>query len=948
MVTLSQLITQRDSFPRGSPEAQAINARINAGDYTTTTTTRKKSPPPPPPPPPLEPEPTPPPPIPEPPLPVTITSKPVTTTSTRLHTEPGETERPDIAARDTPTLTPPPVIVKPPPPPEVLQEPKRDSSIDTSGLISAEERIKSDPDTFNLILEDAPISKSVSTEQLALEERETAFQEAQVISEKISSLPLDPKFTEVVHLETPMSLEQFQTDFPEAEPSGPMSEEAKAQVSKVDAAILEKLQEAETAVLDLRDDFVTAGKELGSQAEESWKEGDYLGAIAEGVAAASARAGAGVIEGASIVNPLTIGKTAAGILKGAGEAIDNPEDIPGGIEKWVENIKKDPGSIAQFAGNLALDYAVGSAIQTIKGKSTVLSRLDDVDINVKSTTLKLVDDTDNIMGTPSKTLQFPEAEISPTISKKKIPSDIGELMAAELDDIPGTGRLLGVADDTGITSLEKIDMPEGVLDDLISGKKTTVKGVIETENIALGHEPTLSVKEFDNTLTSTKKLIAQEDNALFIDAKEMGPTLNMIEDASPLKTLSMEGDELKFTPPPDVQTGSVKFKSLWGDEGVKGFLDEGEHSYKVVGVEFDAPPLVIDDILDPIKPIKPTPGPKTAFAETFQQPGYTGTLKEVSKNLADDIEIVRELTDGAKPTMRSPSLIDDAKQISEVSLIDDLTQGTAPLAKISLEPPTFPKEVVAGLGIGAALIDKDLPTLKTVKPPKKGTGPPGPFDDIGPMPGTLDSPPKPEKDRFKLPNPYFKDPLELARENDPKLKPKDPFPLIIEDPKIDTPPKIPPPIPILIPKPSPKSKPKDPPPFLIVDPILDVPPIIIQVPKLDDTLKSTTIQITDTITKTKTPYFPPYLGSSRRKPPQDPPLIKKKKRPDPFLFSPLKIGFEDRKYRIRTPQEMMGTRRSHRKTKSILGMPQLPDSFSLTKPKKNTPPKTKKKRRKKK
>lgn len=665
---------------------------------------------------------------------------------------------------------------------------------------------------------------------------------------------------------------------------------------KLKTDIWKKAEKIEKAVVETEIEMRSAGKELGAEASEAYAKGDYIEAFAKGTAAVSARAGIGIIDAATFpFRPLAWGKTAKALYEGGKQAIEHPEDIPEGITKWAKNIAHDPGSIAEFFGDIATGLAFGEVIKTVRGPTHQVSRLDSVDIDVKSSTLKMVDDADNIMGKPVKTTQFPEAEITPTISTKKIPKIASEIMEAELDDLTGSGQILGVADEGGIVSIDKIDVTESMIDDLSRGKKVTVEGVVEVETVGLGYEAYSYVEEVADPLTGESRLFAREGNTLQLDAKELGSPMELFEDASKLKTLSLEGDELITTSPPDVRSGSVKFKSIWDDTGVKGILDEGRHSYDVKGLIIETTEQV-EDIIEDFKPIEPTPGPRTSLNKTF----------------------------GAG---------DDALKASEDLILKDITTGTRPIVKVTKTPPASTKGLSTGLGVAPAILDENLPP-KSDRTTRRRTGPPRLFEDMGQMSGLYSPPPTVDDSRRKLPNPYFRDPLELKLEEEskkkeeeetvppvleelklgttPKPKPRPTPPIVIQDPKLDPQPKPPPTIPIIIP---------------ILGSVPEpVPPlsIIIQEPKLDTPSKPPPL-IQETVTKTApSPIIYPTYTPGR---PRSSPLtrrtrkqrIKKKRVKLPSL------GYETRKYKVPRFHDITGQSKQSRAKSTLPRLDYNPD-----------------------
>lgn len=352
-------------------------------------------------------------------------------------------------------------------------------------------------------------------------------------------------------------------------------------------------------------------------------------------------------------------------------------------ESVVNAFTSDQGAIVQFVGGIFSGYLMSKGFSALKGPTKTLTRLDDLDITVRSTTLDIN--------------QFPEAELFPTTSMRRLPKIVSEILEPELDDLSG-GRLLGVADDGSYALLTKIDLPEGVIDDLLEGKTVDVQyrtnlledkvvtqqGTIGVENIVWGNKDFVYVDEITSPISGTSILIPEKRNVLTLNAKELGGSIAI----------------------PEPSTGKmVDFDSLWDVEGTKGILPKGKYSFDIKGIVFDSN-VVLDDILDEIQKIESTSGSKTPWAEHFQQPGYTEPLGELGKSLADDMDIVRNLADDIDNLSIKQGVG------AELSLINELTQGVVPVSKIITEGAKGFSGVGAGLGIGAALGSSLIDGLK--------------------------------------------------------------------------------------------------------------------------------------------------------------------------------------------------------------------------------------------
>ncbi len=501
----------------------------------------------------------------------------------------------------------------------------------------------------------------------------------------------------------PYSPVQLVTDLPDPDQfigiPGPASARKPGSLGeKIQTIVDTKILEIEEGIIGFETGARKAGRQIGAEAQIALSEGDVGKALLLGTAAFSARAAVGVVEGATfLVRPLAWEKTAGALLEGGKQVLENPGGIPGGISIWAKNVAHDPGSIVEFAGDIMAGYAIAEIVSTISGPTSKVGRVEGVDIEVKSTTLGLVDEIDPLTGRASKALQLPESEIIPTITSKRIPRAVAELMDAELDDFRGPGKILGVADEGGVSRLEKIDVPPGVLDDLREGKTVTVDTPLGTETVGFGAEKFTYVDDVGDPITGRSFRVPREDGVLPLEAKELGPSMEVFEDASRISKIALEGDEMVITPSADVVDGPIKFGGPWHEDGIKGVLEPGDHRYDVKGVIMEKTPTTIDDIPDFV-PIEPGIGSKTSLNETF---GFG--------------------TDAIQET-----------------LVKEITEGSVPFAAVITEPVVVSKGVSLGVGLGAAALEETVPKqVETVESPQNielegKTGIPGvPFSEVG-------------------------------------------------------------------------------------------------------------------------------------------------------------------------------------------------------------------------
>ncbi len=198
---------------------------------------------------------------------------------------------------------------------------------------------------------------------------------------------------------------------------------------KIQTIVDEKIAAFEEGVVSFEMGTRQAGRQLGAEAQIALEEGNVGEALILGMSAFSARAGVGIVEGATfLVRPLAWQKAAGGLVEGAKGVLEAPEEIPGGLRKWAGQVARDPGSIVEFAGDIAAGFAISEVISTLSGPTHKVSRVEAIDIDVKSTTLGLVDEVDPFSGKSVKVIQFPEVDITPTVTRKRIPKVVSELM----------------------------------------------------------------------------------------------------------------------------------------------------------------------------------------------------------------------------------------------------------------------------------------------------------------------------------------------------------------------------------------------------------------------------------------------------------------------------------------------------------------------------------------
>jgi len=421
----------------------------------------------------------------------------------------------------------------------------------------------------------------------------------------------------------------------------------------------EKLMKAfeaeEKAVTGFTGEMREAGRTLGAEAQQALKEGDVREALAKGMAAFSARAGVGIVESATFpFRPVAWKKAAVGLGTMAFSAATEPEEIPGKVGTWARNVARDPGAIVEFGFDVATDVGVGMAAgmvaEKVLGKGKAISRLEEVKVDVESPTLKLVKEGEELTGAPRRAVQVPEAEIKATArAEKNIPRAAAEIIEPELDDLKGPAKIAGVKKEGAVTSLEKIEVPEGSLDDLLRGKRVEVEGAVETEIVDIGSRSAKAVEEVADPFTGTRTFIPKEKPMMPLEAKELGPRIEVLESAPKTGKLVFKkggkflDDVLEVVPPPEKAAFKVEFGGPWFDEPVGWkVLEAGEHVYDVKGAIVDLSEKAkkaADDF--ELKPLEPGPGPKTPLSKTF---GKDVTQAEKA--------IVKELTEGMVPVAK--------------------------------------------------------------------------------------------------------------------------------------------------------------------------------------------------------------------------------------------------------------------------------------------------------
>ena len=145
---------------------------------------------------------------------------------------------------------------------------------------------------------------------------------------------------------------------------GPASRPREGSIrEKIQEPISDFLQKVEADAVRFRTGMELAGRELGEEAQEAYREEDYLEALVKGTVAATTRAGTGIYDAASfMVRPLAWGKTAEALVKGTKDVIEHPEEVSSGITKWAENIARDPGSIVQFGAGIYTGHVAGRVV----------------------------------------------------------------------------------------------------------------------------------------------------------------------------------------------------------------------------------------------------------------------------------------------------------------------------------------------------------------------------------------------------------------------------------------------------------------------------------------------------------------------------------------------------------------------------------------------------------
>ena len=819
--------------------------------------------------------------------------------------------------------------------------------------------------------EDAPSPISPDTVSRQAEMASGTLDDVVQAEPKTNIIPESPPST-VSHLGITMSQEQFKSDFPPntqiidvpvvvstpkpktplPDPEsftgipGPGSAPAPGSLGEKAQAGMDKLiVKEETLFKSVTDPLLEKGTEMVEASKSLPLEGKALKGLGTYLGGTVLKTGAAFIEGGTeIVRP--------GLLREQAEFMGAMISDPEVREQVIKSILADPfGAVAQIAGGAAGGYVagkVGGKLLDVAGfeQPKTLVRLEGIDADVKATALELVDDSDVLLtGKPSKTLQFPEVEIAPIISKKKLPKAMSEIMDVELDDLSGSGKLLGVADEGGITVLEKIDLPEGALDDLLGGKKVTVKGTLKTETMKMGSEKMYGVDDLVDPLTGKSMKIQVMDDVIKMDAKELGPTIDIAEETVSLPKLSLkEGekfldDVLELTPLTKRPQKTVTFEGSWLDEGVEGVLGKGKRRYDVKGALIDTSQK-LDDVDDfDIKMIEPSGGKKTPWDLPEQKAALKGTQGILKDGPPEPVtpssqywkKLVSDGPPDPLPELRSKYLkelvgetvpiVKIVTEASKTSAVLPFVGGASAIPKPSVVDTSFPKG-----GLYSA-------------PPEQKSGYPIVKDDgYGAQFSTFETPPWAKEKKPGTPK------IETELKTDLDTKPIDitrpfpveivkPLPIDITKPKPDVKPipgllpfDITKPKPIDIIKPKPidiiKSKPIDiikPKPIDITKPkpiidiktkpvqIPDITPIQDIFPDLDIEPIHKPIQIIEPIEKR--PPTPILLQRLPRRPRLPLTPVRKKRRPRIPGKTP-RIGWETKQYRMPEPKDFMDMKKT--------------------------------------
>ncbi len=574
----------------------------------------------------------------------------------------------------------------------------------------------------------------------------------------------EPKITETVsHLGVDMTKAQFESDFPPdtqiidvpavvsvPEPKatlpdpetfvgipGPGAGPAPGSLGETLVEGMDKLIEAEEKMFkSVTDPLIETGAKMVEESKSLPSEGKALEGLGMYIGGTVLKAGAAFFEGVTeIVRPGLIGEQIEFAVTVATDTAVR--------DQVVEVILADPfGAGAQIAGGIAGGVVAGKALGKIadvagleQPKSIV--RLDDIDVEVKATALGMVDDVDPLTGKTTKVIQVPEVEIIPKTSTKTIPKAMSELMDAELEDLSGTVKLLGVADEGGVTVLEKIDLPEGVLDELLESKTVKVDGTLKTETILMGGDD------------------------LAVKAKELGPTIEIetsidygIKNAYKKLGIEEVASEIGGEP--------VKFGGPWLDEGVDGLLGKGQRRYDVKGVLIENVDSLDDVVDDFVTKIEPMDGKKTAWDINEQNAALKGT-QDILKDGPPEVVVPSSnywknlLENGPTdplPELRLKYLSEMAELVPIVKIVTETSKTSAVLpltgGVIGVPEPSVIEEPPAYTPPASG--DTPFPTggLFTA-PPEQKSGYPSVRDDSWSKFNTFETPPWAEEKTAEIP-----------------------------------------------------------------------------------------------------------------------------------------------------------------------------------------------------
>ena len=510
----------------------------------------------------------------------------------------------------------------------------------------------------------------------------------------------------------------------------------------------------------------------------------------------AARTGSLVVSGARevvsdltfIARPETVGAAAVGLA-----TIATDEEARTGLMKsQAEAFIADPvrGVVAGTASLLG-DVAILKGIKSVMGDVSEIRRLDALDITTNPMA-KIIEVDDALTGA-YKYLEPAETTIKGRVSTRRVSSNLGDV----LDDLSVKGDMdLFVSRSGDIDEVSRIRLTQGEIEDLLDRNSVIRKGGMEVDLIEVGSEKGIQVDAYKNVMGDESLLPSQHD---FFEAtgKELSPqtkilegsgeivetSIKLVDEGYPLGELEFDIKDLEaypprdpfhYTPPDLVETvddiivtrtdllgkssferveldsfltkvdlgdiedlsrkttGDTMFGGKYFDESRPSLLEEGKHRYDVRGaVELDTP--IIEDV---INKIEPKIGKKTPFARDFQQPGLTGSLRDIERAFGDDVDMVRKLTDGPKDPPNVKEWVDSNL---EVVVKEKIIGRPTDITKISS-------------GRTRALLG--TPIIGTKRARRTRTrGPPSQFDADAP-PGLFTNYPT-SKGAGLMPNPYF-------------------------------------------------------------------------------------------------------------------------------------------------------------------------------------------------